>query len=142
MNFRPPVDDAAPVILGIVEHAGQRRDPEPLDGLARIERRVDVHDLRAAGGDQHAQRAGYVRRVHQRIQQQSAGIRGRTLEPERGEDREVLFLVERGIDRQRASRQSVLAGIPAHRTKIRSAKECRDIGLPIGHELHAKAGKP
>jgi hypothetical protein len=61
------------------------------------------------------------------------------LEPERREARELFRARERRIHGQRARRQSILPCIGAHRPKIARAEECRDVVLPIRHELHAKA---
>ena len=43
MNFRTPIVSHAAVVLATLEHTGQRRHAEPLNGLARIERGIHVH---------------------------------------------------------------------------------------------------
>jgi hypothetical protein len=44
VNFGTPVVGAAFIVLAVEEHAGERRDAQSFDGLARIQRRIDVHD--------------------------------------------------------------------------------------------------
>src|SRR5437016_4369137 len=43
VNFRTPIIAHAAVVLATLEHSGQRRHAEPLNGLARIERGIHVH---------------------------------------------------------------------------------------------------
>ena len=138
VDLRAPVVRRAPIVLAVEEHAGERRNPQPLDGLARIQRAVDVHDQRAAGRDLKAQRARDARRIHERVHRQRSGILGRPLEPECGEARELLRARECGVHGQGARRQSVLPRIAAHGAKIAGAEESGHVVLPIRHELHAK----
>ena len=135
MNLRPPVVRDAPVVLAVEEHAGQRRDAEPLDGLARVVGGVDVHDLSAAGRHLKAQRARDARRIEQRVQGQRAGVLGGALEPERREAREFLRTRKRGVDRQRPRRKAVLPGVAADRAKVARAEERRHVVSPVGDEL-------
>jgi len=47
--FRPPIIRDATIILAVLEHARERRYPQPIDGLARVQRDIDIHDLVAPG---------------------------------------------------------------------------------------------
>ena len=57
VNLRPPIVCPAPIVLAVEKHAGQRRNAQPVDGLARIQRRIDVHGQRAARRNEKAQGA-------------------------------------------------------------------------------------
>src|SRR5208283_3557368 len=49
---------------------------------------------------------------------------------------------ERGVDRQRPRRQTILARIASDRAKIAGAQERGYVCLPIRYELHPKTRKP
>ena len=123
------------------KHAGERSDAQSLDGLSRIQRAVDVHDLGAPGRNLEAQCARDARRIQQGVQGQSSRILRRPLEPECSKAGEFLRPRECRIDGQGACRQSVLPRVAAHRPKVAGSQEGRDVIPPIRHELHPKSGE-
>ena len=142
MDLRPPIVGRASIVLPIEEHAGERCDTQPLDGLARIQRRIDVHDLGAARRQLKAKRAGDAGRVEQRVESQRSRILRRALEPKGGEARKFLGARESryrrraraprgrtGACRRRRRENSWRRGTPPRRlsSRSRTAREIRQI---------------
>ncbi len=89
VDFRPPIDGSLLDRLGIPVHRGQRREPEPLHGLAEEQRLLDVHDDALRALHDEAVGACHARAVEQRIHGDASRGRRGGQEPEGHEIREI-----------------------------------------------------
>src|SRR3546814_3117238 len=77
------------IILAELEHAGQRRDADAIDRLARIQRRVDLHHEGFTRRHHEAIRAGHAFRIEQAVDRDRVRALRRPFEVIRDEDRKL-----------------------------------------------------
>ncbi len=141
VNLRPPVDIDAPVILADQVHAGACRDADPVNLLARIQRRIHIHDERVGRFDHEAIGSGDARGVKQPVHRQLVGVLLRPLQVEGDELGKFLRVRHARIHGEPALGNAVLQ-IPVDGAKVRGALEDRHVARPVGMKIHAKAGVP
>ncbi len=137
--------DLAAARLAIPVHAGERRDPEPGDRLAREQLRRDLHvdvmhavRLSLVALRRHAIGAGNARTVEQRIKNKRRVVRRSGLEPEFGEAREFLRRREARVDGEAAGGEAILIERPGG-AEIGGAHEREPVGLEIRrHDAEAR----
>ena len=140
MDFRTPVIRHAAVILAVLVHAGQRRDPQAFDRFSRVQRGIDVHHKRLAGPDVKPVSAGNAGGIQQRVNRQRCGFLCRPFDPECPEHRKFLGTRHAGIDGQPACGQAILFLFP-YRAEITGAQKNRDVACQVGVEMHPETGK-
>ena len=140
VDLRAPVPVHAAVVLADLVHAGARAQAEALDGLARVQRAVDVHQQHLARGDGEAVGAGDAGRVEQAVHHHRVGLRRRAFQPVGDEVGEFLGVAGAGVDRQAARGLAVLA-LDADRAEIAGAQEGGEIALGVLAGVEAETGE-
>src|SRR5512145_2025765 len=105
MDFRAPVRRSRTVQFGIPEHAGERRDAEPLDVGAREEPRFDFGDDRLLFLAAYAKGASDARAIEKRIDDDRLAV---ALDVEMRKAREFFWAWQCRVDRHAACRKSIL----------------------------------
>jgi tetratricopeptide (TPR) repeat protein len=140
VHLGPPVVAFQAIGFTVEEHAGAGGNADALDGLARVDRRIDVHEQRVAHGNDEAIGARNAGRIEQAVQRDDIRLLRRPLQVVGDKIGKLLRGRHSGVDGQPALGHSILAAA-VDGTKVRGPLERRAIAVPVGVEEQIEARK-